>query len=331
MRGSPLLSVVTPLWQDRPASENLDVALIADQLGYSELWIGEMATFDAFAFATAVGRNAKQLSLTIGPLAVSVRTPTTMAIGIASVAELTGRPVRLAIGTSSAVVVEEWHGRERLPSAKWLDESAVALTGLLAGEKVEFSGDLVRTTGYRLRLPSPGAHLTIAAFGASAVRVAGRRADRLVLNMVTPEAVARFRSMVDAEADAVGRRRPSIAVWLGASVNPTDEALQQMRRSKVAYLAAPGYAEMFKEAGFGDIVAFAKLRPHPKEILAAMPSALTSAVGLVGDEATVTARIRQYREAGADEVCLVPATAGDPAGHRTLEALRPNRINPAQP
>ena len=47
------LSVVTPLWQDRPASENIEVATNADRLGFPELWIGEMATFDAFAFATA--------------------------------------------------------------------------------------------------------------------------------------------------------------------------------------------------------------------------------------------------------------------------------------
>ncbi len=331
MTGSPLLSVVTPLWQDRPASENLEAALVADQLGYRELWIGEMATFDAFAFATAVGRDTKQLSLTIGPLAVSVRTPATMAIGIASVAELTGRPVRLAIGTSSAVVVEEWHGRTRFPSAKWLDESAVALTGLLAGEKVEFSGDVVRTTGYRLRLPAPDAHLTIAAFGPAAVRVAGRRGERLVLNMVTPAAVARFRVMVDAVATAFGRIRPQIAVWLGASVDPTDEAMQQMRRSKVAYLAAPGYGEMFTEAGFGEIVEFARSRPHPKEILTAMPVELTAAVGLVGDVTSVKSRIREYHEAGADEVCLVPATAGDPAGRRTLEALRPNGVTDITP
>ena len=38
------LSVVTPLWQDRPPAENLAVAIAADELGYSELWIGEMAS-----------------------------------------------------------------------------------------------------------------------------------------------------------------------------------------------------------------------------------------------------------------------------------------------
>ena len=84
-------SVVTPLWQDRPASENIEVAKLADRLGFSELWVGEMATYDAFAFATAVGLQTQQTGLSIGPLSVSVRTPMNIAMGAASVADLTGR------------------------------------------------------------------------------------------------------------------------------------------------------------------------------------------------------------------------------------------------
>ena len=75
-------SVVTPLWQDRPAAENMDVAIAADRLGFPELWIGEMATYDAFAFATAVGHRTEKIALSIGPLAVGVRTPMTMAMGL---------------------------------------------------------------------------------------------------------------------------------------------------------------------------------------------------------------------------------------------------------
>jgi hypothetical protein len=33
-------------------------------------------------------------------------------------------------------------------------------------------------------------------------------------------------------------------------------------------------------------------------------------------------RAARYREAGVDEVAMVPATAGDPGGRRTLEAFR---------
>lgn len=48
-------SVVTPLWQDRPPSETLELAATADRLGFPEPWVGEMATYDAFALATAIG------------------------------------------------------------------------------------------------------------------------------------------------------------------------------------------------------------------------------------------------------------------------------------
>jgi alkanesulfonate monooxygenase SsuD/methylene tetrahydromethanopterin reductase-like flavin-dependent oxidoreductase (luciferase family) len=69
-------------------------------------------------------------------------------------------------------------------------------------------------------------------------------------------------------------------------------------------------------------VQFAKTRPHPKELLTAMPDELMSAIGLVGSMANISQRLEQYRAAGADEICLVPATAGDDLGQRSLEAMR---------
>lgn len=315
------LSVVTPLWQDRPAGENLEVARNADRLRYPELWIGEMATYDAFAFATAVASRSEQISLSIGPLAVSVRTPMTMAMGVASVADLTGRQVSLALGASSTVVVEQWHGRARARTARHLDETAQIVRGLLAGEKVDFSGEMASCKGYRLRLDAVTGPLTIAAFGPAAVRVAGRRADRMLLNMVTPESLARLREQATVAASECGRPAPRVAVWLTCAVDPAPAAIQQLLRAIVGYLAAPGYAEMITEAGFGELVEFARTRPHPKDLLAAMPNELPAAIGLVGSEAAIADRLEQYRIAGADEICLVPATAGDPGGIRSLTAM----------
>lgn len=316
------ISVVTPLWQDRPAMENVEIARNAERLGYSELWIGEMATFDAFAFATAIGSQPGHMAFNIGPLAVAVRTPMTMAMGAASVAALTGRKTRLAIGASSTVVVEEWHGRPRTRTAKHLDEAAIALRGLLAGEKVRFEGELARCNGYHLRLDAPGAHVTVAAFGPAAVKVAARQSDRMLLNMVTSTSLAQFRQQLDAAAAEAGRPAPKLAVWLSCAVDPDAATVEQIKHAKVGYLAAPGYSDMFIEAGFEDLVTLARSRPHPKEVLAAMPDELVGAVGLVGDAANVQARIAAYRAAGADEICIVPATAGDPGGERTLAAVR---------
>lgn len=314
-------SVVTPLWQDRPPGENMDVAVTADRLGYPALWIGEMATYDAFAFATSAAHRTSRIALNVGPLAVSVRTPMTMAMGIASVADLTGRQASLALGASSTVVVEEWHGRQRARTARHLEESAQIVRGLLAGEKVDFAGELASCRGYRLRLAAVDSPLTIAAFGPAAVRVAARRADRMLLNMVTPESLGRLREQLVIAATEAARPVPKVAVWLCCAVDPQPEAIQQLLRAIVGYLAAPGYAQMIGEAGFGELVKFARTRPHPKELLAAMPDELVSAIGLVGSEAAISERLQEYRAAGADEICLVPATAGDAAGGRTLAAM----------
>src|SRR5258705_533900 len=82
--------------------------------------------------------------------------------------------------------------------------------------------------------------LTIAAFGPRAMEVAAAHADRAVLNLVTPEATARIRSELERATEARNRKRPRLAVWLAAAVDPTAEAVEQLRRAIVAYLAAPG-------------------------------------------------------------------------------------------
>lgn len=315
-------SVVTPLWQDRPTGENLEIAKLADQLGYPELWVGEMATYDAFAFATAVGLQTEQISLTIGPLAVSVRTPMTIAMGAASVSNLTGRDTSIALGASSMVVVEEWHGRERARTATHIDETARILRSLLDGEKAAFKGELASCTGYRLRLDAPGTPITIAAFGPAAVRAAARRADRMLLNMVTPQSLAMLREQLVAAAEKAGRETPALAVWLPCAVDPKRESIDQLKRAIVGYLAAPGYGEMMMAAGFADLVKYARTRPHPQELLAAMPDELIAAIGLLGDIDAIRARVDEYRTAGADEICLVPATAGDKNGERSLRVLK---------
>ena len=76
--------------------------------------------------------------------------------------------------------------------------------------------------------------------------------------------------------------------------------------------------------GIGDVVRFARTRPHPGELLAAIPAELTGHVSLVGDQGAVRARLAEYASAGVDEVALVPGSSeADRAGVATLTALAP--------
>lgn len=313
------LEVSLGLWQDRPPEEVIRTAALADAIGYRAVWIGEMATWDAFALATHVGRSFQHADLVLGPFAVAVRDPAMIAMGAASVAALTGRQVAVALGTSSTTVVESWHGRDRSRSARTLSESAAVVRTLLDGHKGDFDGDVLRSKGYRLRLPAPESDLAIAAFGDLAIEAAALHADTMVLNLVDPPSVKRLVTKLRQAAAAADRRCPKVSVWATCAIDPGQQALDQLRRGVVGYLSAPGYAEMFRRAGYGDLVDYAATGPHPKDLLAATPGSLIEVVGLVGTQADVAVRLGEYLGAGADTVVIVPAaTDDDPAGEHTM-------------
>jgi alkanesulfonate monooxygenase SsuD/methylene tetrahydromethanopterin reductase-like flavin-dependent oxidoreductase (luciferase family) len=134
----------------------------------------------------------------------------------------------------------------------------------------------------------------------------------MVLNLVTPELVARMAG-----------RAPRLAAWVPVAVDPAPETHAQLARGLVPYLAAEGYSDMFTAAGFGDVVAAARGGMHPAALLESLPPELPASVGLVGTEEEVRRRAGEYFDAGLDDLVLVPATAGDDAGRRSLQTLAP--------
>lgn len=315
------LSVVVASRPNREPEEDLHVATVADRLGYDEVWIGEGWVWDPFALATAVGLATEQCALTVGPVPVAVRDPAMIAMSTASTAALVGRTVGVALGTSSVRVVERLHGRSRHRPATVLAESARAVRSLLRGERTDFEGEVLSTHGYSLRLDPPGGPLTVAAFGDRAIAVAAEHADRMVLDLVSPERAADFRARLDAAATAIGRTPPTLAAWIPAAVDPDPASYDELMRSLAGYLEVAGYGEMFVAAGFGAAVELARTGAAPDDLLRALPDDAASRVGIVVDADAVRGRLAAYADAGLDEVVLVPATAGDAGGERTLSAL----------
>jgi probable F420-dependent oxidoreductase len=295
------LSVVLGQWLDRSLQSDLELALAADRLGFQQLWVPEMAKADAPAMASIIACRTDRIELVLGPFAVTVRSPVQIAIALQTVAS-TGRPVHVALGTSSDTVAR-WHGRSRSGAADALAQTLAGVRDLLAGDRVN---------GFRLsQPPSPPPTITVAAFGPRAVAVAAS-ADRMVLNMVTVAAARRLAA-----------HHPDTAAWLCAAIEPTEEERRWLTRGFVGYLAAPGYDEMFVEAGYGELVEFARTRPSPKDLFERIPDDLLDHVALVGDEAAVRRRLGEYAAAGLSEVCLVPPAPELPSGIATLEALAP--------
>ena len=313
------LSVVVGSRPEVAPEEELRTAALADRLGYSELWIGEGWVWDSFALATAIGVATDRIALTVGPLPVHVRDPATIARAAASTAAIVGRSVGVALGTSSVRVVERMHGRSRHRPVTALAESAQAVRAFLLEGQADLDGEVL-SVHYRLRLDPPGGPLTVAAFGERAIAVAAEHADRMVLDLVSPELAREYRAKLDALAQHTGRQAPRLAAWVPAAFDPDPEAYAQIMQSLVGYLAVAGYDEMFTAAGFGEAVEMANAGAGREHLLRALPGEAAATVGLVGNADEINRRLEAYAPA-LDELVLVPATAGDPGGERTLTAL----------
>lgn len=342
-RKPPALTVVAAQWADRPPEETLHTAALAGELGYPELWIGEAATYDAFALATAIGLATERIALTIGPLSMTTRDPAMIAMGAASVAALTHHPVTIAVTTPTAdpaggnadaagtgpADANPTTSTDRAGADGGGDAAGAAdadgggpgaagrliavLDGLLKGDADGPAG----TT----RLPATGGGVTVAALESAAVRVAAEYADRLVLDLVNVATAARVRGELDEAAAGLGRAAPRLTVRLPAAVDPAPEALAQLVRGLVPYLGRPGHREMFTEAGFGEVADLAHGGAAYQEVVRALPLEIVGTVGLIGTRAEIAERLAEYAASGVDDVALIPATARDRGGATTLTAL----------
>lgn len=312
------IEAVLPFWLDRPDLEALEIAEAVHAAGIRGLWIGEMATFDAFALATAIGARAPRLGLRLGPLPISVRTPASIALGASSVAAVTGAEVDIALGASSPFIVSGWHDRDWSHSAARMRETIECLRPLLRGDRGDYDGRFVRSHGFRLRNPLPHSRIGVGAFGPSMLKLSARVADEVVLNLVTVQRVSQIREQLEQDATAAGRVPPHVTAWIPVAVRPGAAALRQLAGQVAVYLAPPGYGEMFIELGYADLVERARAGARRTDLAAAIPVELAGQLAALGTPAQVADRIRAYLDAGADTVAVIPVTAEDPAGRAAL-------------
>jgi alkanesulfonate monooxygenase SsuD/methylene tetrahydromethanopterin reductase-like flavin-dependent oxidoreductase (luciferase family) len=205
------IEAVLPFWLDRPDLEAVEIAEAVHAAGIGGLWVGEMATFDAFALATAIGIRAPGVGLRIGPLPISVRTPASIALGASSVAATTGAQVDIALGASSPFIVSGWHDRDWSHSAARMREAIECLRSILRGERSDYDGRFVRCNGFRLRNPLPHSRIGVGAFGPSMMKLSAQFADEVVLNLASPQRVSQVREQIEQDAAAVGRVPPHIS------------------------------------------------------------------------------------------------------------------------
>ncbi len=283
--------------------------------GYTAVFLPEIFGRDALVALGALAGSTDRLLLGSGIIPMTSRSPMLSAMAAASVQERSGGRLLLGLGTGPAVAGALGRLRELI----------ALLRRLFAGESVQIDG---RTRQLSL-VPEHPVSIWISALGPRAVRLAGEIADGVLLNCCIPERVATARAEVREAAEAAGRdpARVTIAVYVRASLGSDEAAAFGALQAAIGeYASFPAYARQYASMGLGDLAraaatAFTAGRPED------VPEALIRQICLSGDVAGARARLKAFRDAGADLPVVYPVvTSEDPAGSaaQTLRALAPD-------
>ncbi|MFD6306970.1 TIGR03564 family F420-dependent LLM class oxidoreductase, partial [Streptomyces sp. NPDC060223] len=209
----------------------------------------------------------------------------------------------LALGTKQLTETAFGIPYER-PIAR-LREFLTALRQLVETGSADFHGELLTAT---TPLPAavPGAEppvpLLVAAMAPQALRASGELADGIIPLLAGPRALAEHLvPAVTAAAEAAGRPAPRIVAVVPGLVTADIEAVRQTATERLAFY------ERF---------------PSYQRVIGLSGGTRAADLAVIGDEETVAAEVRRYREAGATEVVFTATDLGSEADrHRTWKLL----------
>lgn len=290
---------------DNQIDATVRLAREAAAAGLRSAWFGQTFGADSPQLAAIVGREVPDLEVGTSAIPVFGRHPLLVA-GQAQTAQAAthGRyHLGLALGTKPLTEAAFGIPYER-PIAR-LREFLTALRQLTETGNADFHGELLTArTPLPARVPGAegGVPLLVAAMGPQALRVSGELADGILPYLAGPRALAEhIVPAVTAAAEAAGRPAPRIVALVHGVVTATPDAARRTATEQLAfYEQFPSYARAVELSG----------------------ARRAGDVAVIGDERTVAAEVRRYRDAGATEVVFAGTDlAGEADRRRTWELL----------
>ena len=288
-----------------------DIAISAQNMGYSSFWTVEATGTDAMSLLGAASQAAPKLDMGTGIIPVQLRAPTLTAMTAATLQALTpDADILLGLGVSAPGILRA-HGVEATSRPIGLMREYVALLReCLSGESVTFEGDFYQVKRFRLgmRLGDRKPKIIMAALNPQMLKLAGEIADGVLLNYLPASHVGSSVEQVRKGGDA------TIYAYVHAAVGSLEERANSARRDLFNYAMADGYARMFKEAGFEDEVNELRQKHSEKDregAVAAISERMIQAIDFIGSETAVTDFVKTYIDAGVEHPILMPMPWGE--------------------
>ncbi|MEU2257809.1 LLM class F420-dependent oxidoreductase [Nocardia xishanensis] len=307
----------TPLARQREQLDDIEAS------GFTDLWSAEASGADAFTPLVAASVSHPSFRLGTAIIPAYTRSPALMTMSAAALADVAQSEVVLGIGTSSEVIVEKWNGLRFHAPYQRARDVATFVRRALTGEKVDMACESFSISGFRLdRVPQRQLKIMIAALRPGMLRLAGTVADGAIINWLSPTDVHQVTPYVleaNPQADIVAR------LFVVPSRDLT-VVRATARRAIAAYLNVPVYAEFHRWLGRGE-----QLEPMWRAwqagdraaALTAIPDELIDELFLYGTPAEISARIKDYVDAGVTTpvLAIMPAVGEPPSSIASVAAI----------
>jgi alkanesulfonate monooxygenase SsuD/methylene tetrahydromethanopterin reductase-like flavin-dependent oxidoreductase (luciferase family) len=300
----------------------LDRVRRADALGYESVYMTQIAARDSLIVLTRYATVTERIRLGTGVLPIFSRTPASTAQTAATIDEISGGRMVLGLGVSHRVTVENWFDAEITKPVAQMREYAGIVRAIFRGEpppEGEFFNTRFSFMGYSAR---PDLPIYIAALSPSMLRLAGEIGDGVMLWLCNPDYI---RETVIPEVGK-GRERAGkplegfdvVAAVPVAVVDDADAARDAFRKDLIPYASLPFYRSMLERSGFGDdLAAFDEgmAAGDPSRAMAGLSDELLGSLAGIGSADDVTAKVREYMDAGATSPCIggIPGAGFDEA------------------
>lgn len=301
----------------------------AEQHGYDSVWLPDGGgKMHALTLAAALATRTSSIRLGLGIVPVFTHTPAVLASSATTLAHLAPGRIVLGLGASSHAMIEGWHGMTFEKPLTRVRETAQVLRGMLAGERVAFSGETVRTKGFQLKpVPERPVPIYLAALRPKMLELAGEIADGVILHLAPLEGIPRMLEHVAIGAKRAGRDPAGIEIISRFNVNVTGDVAagrEAFRRFALSYYSTPVYNKFLAWCGFeaeaAEIAEGFKSGNRGKT-QAALSDSIIDKLGIFGGADTCRERVREFIAAGIQTPAINPYSPDPAEAERTMEAF----------
>lgn len=287
-------------------AELIAMAKKAELAGFNRAWFVEVQDVDAFVMSCAAALSTKTIGVATGVTNSHLRLPTTIAMAAATASLLSDGRFSLGIGAGVAPMGYAETIRSDRPITR-LRETLIIVNKLLGSGRCTFNGNLFNVNGFELYLrPKSKIPVYAAGMGPRAIELAAGLTDGVLVMLPTAEHIREARRI----ADKAGTSAKVIGYFL--TVAEGDGSFQRARRAISEYCTYPAFGDNFKRLGYGETVEAVK-SATAAGIDAAMqyvPKKMVDDFMIYGTSWDIENKIKEFFDAGADEVVLYPYMTG---------------------